>query len=72
MGFSGGLLGFLAGRFVADSSLTTVGEASHRWIFDLGLLGLSVFVALAITMVAGWVPAVRAARLDPAVALREE
>ena len=72
MGFSGGLLGFLAGRFVADSSLTTAGEASHRWIFDLGLLGLSVFVALAITMVAGWVPAVRAARLDPAVALREE
>jgi len=72
MGLFGGLLGFLAGGFLANNWLRSVGESSHRWMFNFKLLGFSVFVAVAITMVASWVPAIRAARLDPAVALREE
>ena len=72
MGLFGGLLGFLAGGFLANNWLRLVGESSHRWMFNFKLLGPSVFVAVAITMVASWVPAIRAARLDPAVALREE
>ena len=72
MGLFGGLLGFLAGGFLANNWLRSVGESSHRWMFNFKLLGLSVFVAVAITMAASWVPAIRAARLDPAVALREE
>ena len=72
MGLFGGLLGFLAGGFLANNWLRSVGESSHRWMFNFKLLGFSVFVAVAITMAASWVPAIRAARLDPAVALREE
>ena len=72
MGLFGGFLGFLAGGFLANNWLGSVGESSHRWIFNFQLLGLSVFVAVAITMAASWVPAIRAARLDPAAALREE
>ncbi len=72
MGLFGGILGFLAGVFLASNWLRSVGESSHRWMFNFKLLGLSVFVAVAITMAASWVPAIRAARLDPAAALREE
>jgi len=72
MGLFGGFLGFLAGGFIANNWLRSVGESSHWWMFNFKLLGLSVFVAVAITMAASWVPAIRAARLDPAVALREE
>ncbi len=72
MGLFGGILGFLAGGFLASNWLRSVGESSCRWMFNFRLLGLSVFVAVAITMAASWVPAIRAARLDPAVALREE
>jgi hypothetical protein len=72
MGLLGGLLGFWAGGFLANNWLRSVGENNHWWIFNFRLLGFSVFVAVAITMAASWVPATRAARLDPAVALREQ
>jgi ABC-type antimicrobial peptide transport system permease subunit len=41
-------------------------------MFNLNMLGLAVFVALSITVIASCVPAVLAARLDPAETLREE
>jgi len=71
MGLVGGILGFLAGTFLASNWAESVGESSYQW-FNVNLLVLAVFVALAITVAASWIPAILAARQDPAVALREE
>jgi len=72
MGLVGGLAGFWIGGFLANIWLKPVGQSSRQWMFNFGLLGLSVFVAVVITIAASWIPATRAARLDPAVALREQ
>ena len=71
IGLVGGILGFLAGGFLAGSWTEPVGESNYQW-FNVNLLVLAVFVALAITVAASWIPAILAARQDPAVALREE
>ena len=71
IGLVGGILGFLAGGFLASSWTEPVGESNYQW-FNVNLLVLAVFVALAITVAASWIPAILAARQDPAVALREE
>lgn len=63
----GGVLGVLTGAAV------TVVYANHQgWLTDVPLeaLGLGILLALIIGAVAGVYPAVRAARLDPAEAVR--
>ena len=72
MGLLGGLLGFLVGGFLANNYLEPIGEGSYRWMFTFHLFGLAVLVAVVITVAASWIPAMRAARLDPAVTLQEE
>ncbi len=81
MGLVGGILGFLAGGFLAPllggAGLASnwagpVGEGSYEWMFNFNLLGLAVFMAVAIAVAASWVPAIIAARQDPAITLREE
>jgi len=80
IGLVGGILGFLAGGFLGSNWAEPVGEgprlagtqSRYEWMFNFNLLGLAIFVAVAITVAASWIPAILAARQDPAVALREE
>jgi len=80
IGLLGGILGFLAGGFLGSNWAGPIGEgprlagtqSRYEWMFNFNLLGLAVFVAVAITVAASWIPAILAARQDPAVALREE
>jgi len=74
MGLAGGALGFLGGIFLVSSRVEPVGEAGRitQWMFNFSLLGLVLFVAVAITVAASWFPAMLAARQDPAVIFRDE
>jgi putative ABC transport system permease protein len=80
IGLVGGILGFLAGGFLGSNWAGPVGEgprlagtqSRYEWMFNFNLLGLAIFVAVAITVAASWIPAILAARQDPAVALQEE
>ncbi len=72
MGFFGGLLGFLAGSFLANNCREPMSQIRTGWIFSFGLFGLAVLGAVVIAVVASWIPAMHAARLDPAVTLQEE
>ena len=71
-GVFGGLLGYLVGGFLANNCLEPIGEDGYRWMFTFHLFGLAVLVAAVITVVASWIPSMRAARMDPAVILREK
>jgi len=72
MGVAGGLMGFLVGVSLANNCLAPIGEGSERWTFPFSLFGLAVLVAVVVAVAASWIPAMRAARLDPAITLREE
>lgn len=72
MGLFGGFLGFLAGSFLANNCLEPIGKGSNPWMFTFHLFGLAMLVAVVVTVAASWIPAMRAARLDPAITLREE
>jgi putative ABC transport system permease protein len=72
MGLLGGLLGFLFGSLLAGGCLEPIGEDSYQWMFTFQIFGLALFVAVVVTVAASWTPAMRAARLDPAVTLREQ
>ena len=72
MGLFGGLLGFLAGSFFANNYQESMIQTQTGWIFSLGLFALAVLGATVIAVAASWIPAMHAARLDPAVILREE
>jgi putative ABC transport system permease protein len=72
IGLAGGILGSFAGGFLCTSWAGPIGEGSFDLMFNLNMLGLAIFVALAITVIASCVPAILAARLDPAETLREE
>jgi putative ABC transport system permease protein len=67
-----GLLGGLTGA--AAGILATVGLAAARqWtpVLDLRLVGASALLGCLVGILAGLVPAIRAARLEPATALQE-
>jgi len=72
IGLVGGILGSMAGIFLCSHLAGPVGESSYDWMFNLNMLGLAIFVALAITLISSCVPTILAARLDPAETLREE
>jgi ABC-type lipoprotein release transport system permease subunit len=72
MGFLGGFGGFLVGRFLANIYLEPGSENSYQWKFAFCMFGLAVLVAVAVTVTASWIPAMRAANVDPSVTLQEE
>ena len=76
LGLAGGLLGYLLGVAVGGiwgSSGTTKGSpVSSAELFRPGVMLLTVLVTPILVMVASWLPAVFAAKQDPAVVLREE
>jgi putative ABC transport system permease protein len=72
IGLVGGILGSMAGIFVCSHWAKPIGESSYDWMFNLNMLGLAIFVALTITVIANCVPTILAAWLDPAETLREE
>ena len=71
IGLAGGLIGFGLG-FAITSLINATAPASQGAIFLVtpGLAALCVGFALALGAVAGILPAIRAARLDPVAALR--
>jgi len=71
IGLFGGILGFLAGGFLGSNWSEPVGESRYEWMLNFELLGLAVCVAMVIAVAASWIPAMLAARQDPAVALRQ-
>ncbi|TSA53466.1 MAG: ABC transporter permease [Planctomycetaceae bacterium] len=72
IGLFGGILGFLAGSFLGSNWSEPVGKSRYEWMLNFDLLGLVVCVAMVIAVAASWIPAMLAARQDPAVALRQE
>jgi ABC-type lipoprotein release transport system permease subunit len=72
MGLCGGFLGFLVGSILANNCLEPMSKGTDRWMFTFSLFGLAVFMAVVVAVAASWIPAMRAACLDPAVTLQEE
>ena len=69
---AGAILGWVAASIAAAVAGQVLGASGFAPRADLGLTGIAVIVAMAISIVAGWVAARRAVRLVPAVALRAE
>lgn len=76
MGLAGGALGFLAGFLVGRHLGMTAqhigAQPAVQILFDPKLALLALVVAPLLTVVASWIPAIIAARQDPADILREE
>lgn len=77
MGLAGGILGFIAGFFIGRHMVfvtekINVEAAAGQALFDPALLILALVLAVVLGVVASWIPAVIAARIDPAEILREE
>ena len=64
--------GFVAGIVLTVALGTSVNRLAGITINDAGVLGLAVATLLGVAVVAVWLPARRAARADPLVALRSE
>jgi putative ABC transport system permease protein len=71
IGFLGGAIGYLAGLGLT-TLINTLGKASNLELFLItpGLTVLALGFAVALGALAGVIPALRAARLDPVTALR--
>lgn len=69
LGIPGGVVGFLVGVLV---SVGAAAGAAVPWKVAAALFVPAVVLAPAMAAVAGWLPALLAARQDPAMALREE
>jgi hypothetical protein len=73
MGAMGGLLGYFAGLVVgAKAGEAAPAGAKPMLLFDPSLFFWVVLLALSLCATASWIPAMIAARQDPAVVLREE
>jgi putative ABC transport system permease protein len=73
MGIAGALVGFLLGMVLGAAwEGIPIWAADFRQLVSPALAGLVLVGAPLLAIVAGWIPAMKAARLDPAVILREE
>jgi ABC-type lipoprotein release transport system permease subunit len=72
IGLTGGLLGYLIGRSVGFLWSESPGEAALKIAFiEPDALLLALIIAPMLSAMASWLPALHAARQDPAIALRE-
>jgi putative ABC transport system permease protein len=69
LGLAGGILGYIAGLLAGSALAETGGPAQ---LFRPALLGVALLLAPALALLAAWLPALLAARQDPADVLREE
>lgn len=73
IGLAGAALGYGAGLWVGIHwGDLAVNADAFRQLFDARLLGLAVVLAPLLSGLATWIPAILAARQDPAVVLQEE
>jgi len=76
MGLAAGLLAIPLGWIMGDLLIQVINVRSFGWTMDMVVPGsamlLGILLALAAALLAGVYPALRSARTDPAVALREE
>lgn len=76
-GLIGGVLGLWAGImagkvFLVSNSAIGMDSIGLFRLLDIEFMSFALFVAIALSVLAGWIPAVLAMRQDPAVILREE
>lgn len=71
-GLAGALLGWAAASGTAVAASSVVGASAFAPRLDGGLTSIAIAAAIVLSLAAGWIPARRAARLLPAVALRAE
>jgi len=71
-GLAGALLGWAAASAAALAASSVVGASAFAPRLDAGLTSIAIVAAIALSLAAGWIPARRAARLLPAIALRAE
>lgn len=73
MGVAGALIGYLMGLFIGAAwEGIPMWSPDFRQLLSPAMAGLVIGGSPLLAVVAGWIPAVKAARLDPAVILREE
>jgi putative ABC transport system permease protein len=73
MGLAGSVLGYLGGALTGLAlSDGLAAMSSSALVFDPGVLVLAVVVAPLLSLLASWVPALLAARKDPALVLQSE
>ncbi|MFO7775864.1 MAG: FtsX-like permease family protein [Candidatus Hydrogenedentota bacterium] len=73
MGIAGALVGYLAGIIGGAAwEGIPIWQADFGRLISPALAGLVLVGAPLLTIVAGWIPAMKAAQVDPAVILREE
>jgi len=69
VGFTGGLSGFIFGNGISATALTVLKTGGFHGIdFRLGLI--SILLAISLSLLASFYPALKASRLDPSTALR--
>ena len=73
MGIAGALIGYLAGMIGGAAwEGIPIWQAEFGRLISPALAGLVLIGAPVLTIIAGWIPAMKAAQVDPAVILREE
>jgi putative ABC transport system permease protein len=70
VGLVGGLLGYLGGNGIAWAALPLVVKSSSFAGFNYNLGGVSLLLAVALSLIASLYPAQKASKLDPSEALR--
>jgi putative ABC transport system permease protein len=72
IGFFGGVVGILLGAGLTSLLNAVAGSTNQLFLLTPNLIGLALGFAVALGALAGTIPAVRAARMDPVLALRSQ
>jgi putative ABC transport system permease protein len=72
IGLVGGVVGILLGAGLTSLLNAAAGSTNQLFLLTPNLIGLALGFAVALGALAGTIPAVRAARMDPVLALRSQ